>query len=116
MDLYMGATYATGEPDIVTNPDAWNSWWSTLTQADKIAWAETYTGRTNLSYADTLGIARNYAQTGGVEVGEHVVSEYTVARIAQQTEEQRRRNVRTMLTIGAVGLGAWFVFGRKRRR
>lgn len=117
MQLYMGATYATGEPDINTDVPAWQAWFTSLSNPDKIAWAESYSGAPVKSAASAIGIARQYVTAAGVELPEAMVSEYTLSRITTQQVEDRARMMRNVLLFGAIGAGAWILLrGKKRRR
>lgn len=116
MQLYMGSTYVTGEPDITTDVPAWQSWFTSLSDADKIAWAESYTGAPVASKASAIGIARQYVTAAGVELPEANVSEYTISRIITQQAEDRARMVRTVLLVGAAGAVAWILLAPKKRR
>lgn len=116
MQLYMGATYATGEPDIATDVPAWQSWFTALSDADKIAWAESYTGKPVSGKAAAIGIARQYVTAAGVDLPEASVSEFTVSRVVEQQAEDRARMTRNVVLLAAVAGGAWFLWGRKKRR
>lgn len=114
MDLYMGETYATGEPEIATDAEAWKGWFNGLSNADKMAWASAYTGAPVTTKAAALGIARNYAIAGGAEVRAHMVSSASVAMVSQFAQQ---RQTRQLLLWGGVAVAAYFVFfGRRRRR
>jgi hypothetical protein len=112
MDLYLGATYAAGEPDIAADPESWKAWFNTLNQANKIAWASSYAGRQVDSLASALGIARNYAVAGGAVVGEHMVSPASIAMVS----DFRRDQMQKMLLWGGVAAVAYFAFFRRAKR
>lgn len=116
MHLYMGATYVDNEPDIAVNAPAWQTWFTGLDQAGKIAWAEAYTGRSGLSHADALGIARGYAQAGGGDVSEHMIADTTVSYLTETMALARARQFRQILIIGGIGVAAWVILRPKKKR